>query len=383
MIGIRRFTMSRLAERIAPHWSSSNQQTSEPNPVLQPLMYRQVQNALGINDYLPFLPRDHNTYREDPPVDAWWWENKLRDRIQDPDDDTNRENQLMSGGGDPRRSPIGGGVRLKPPQWAQPIGGDPEDPVQSPPPRRAGGRRTPVEFDPQPNGSGGDWVPQLDPWSFDPNKGFLDFNPQQIAGPSSLEDWAASNVKSLWSTPRASMDAYNVLQGIPAKTGGAVGDILDTPQGMGALARVNKVFEEMISPTVSNRAALMGLDRGTGETNALATAQASTLLPTIQQLLGLEEQGRARTAQTEIGRAGSLAQLGQQGYEQRRGSISDAAALGERGRSIANQRGQAGRDEWNRLSQEARQAAIGFLPGFIPNFGTQSSSSKPGLSAFI
>ena len=449
MIGRSRITMARLAERFAPSLGNSQQTTNDPNPVLQPLLNRQVQNTMAGNTYLPFSPNERNNNNYD--LSGGWWDtadpNKApknqetsgidatsiqsllasllgggsqggnqgltggmahsSPRPGDPlvDDSGDgggggvggggggaRDPRTGGGGGSPRFPPgrVGTGPTYIPPSNEQPIGtgggggggGNTGGPGDNPPPRNPQGRVGTVPFNEVPGGGAGGWVPDLPPQEYTPGAGFLDFRPQQVAGPSSLENWAAGNVTDLWKRPTESLQARDTLANMKNIMNGNVGDILSGQSATNALDPVAQMFDKYIQPTVGNQAALMGLDRGTGETNAIGAAKAQYMLPMMQQLLGLEDSRRSTDLNATLGQAGQYANLGTAQDARQNQTINQAMTVGGTGRGIANQAGAANAAEISRLASAAENMSMGAL-GMVPSSVGTTSSAKPGLISTV
>ena len=392
MLGKRRITMARLAERFAAHLGNSQTTTQDPNPVLQPLLDRQVQNTMAGNDYLPFVP-NQDTYRNVDPSGSWWDRAGVGDGNAPSQTAGNAGTSIQSllqallggSGGNTGLQGLDGGMAkasggtVRDPRNPNPEDNTPNDPRN---PRRPQGRVTAVPFNEVPGGGDGNWVPQLPASEYTPGTGFLDFKPQQVAPASSLENWAAGNVTDLWRRPTESLQARDSLGNLNKVMNGNIGDVLSAQSSTDALDKVSQMFDQYIQPTVGNQAALMGLDRGTGETNAIGAAKAQYMLPTMQQLLQLEDAGRSRNASTLLGQSAGYANLGTSQDARQTNAINEAMQIGGTGRGIANQVGAANQAEISRLASAAENMSQGAL-GMVPTSVGSTASAKPGLISTV
>lgn len=225
----------------------------------------------------------------------------------------------------------------------------------------------------------------------------------------------ASGLSGLSGNSQEAMDLFRSMPGIAGRqvTGANV-------QNDPAVKAANAKFQEVMAPMIKDAAGLSGIGRSGAMTSALASQQAQTLLPLIQDSMQREERGIDRLlggtqaaagglfggGQQEtnrllsqlgiFGQAGAAQQAGQQagasglagvgqalaglgGQEQNMlmNAIGGLSGLGGEFRNIEQQILNAPYDEQMRLFSEALNSVYGPL-GMIPGFTGASSTTRGG-----
>jgi hypothetical protein len=220
----------------------------------------------------------------------------------------------------------------------------------------------------QPGGSYGPFVPygSTGP-GWDPSQGILSWNPQEVAGPSGLENYAAGNVVGLGDeTAGGAKAAEYYTQGAAPVSGKSIA-------GTELFNSANKMFEDQILGTIQNSKSLGGLDAGTGQASAIGAGKAQYLMPLMSQVMSTMEGDAGRSLNAGSGFAG----LGRDESAREFGEIEAAMNIGGVGREIRNQRNRAEREEFNRLAGIGERVSLGPLASVLPaSIGSTTTSSK-------
>ncbi len=156
---------------------------------------------------------------------------------------------------------------------------------------------------------------------------------KNIAGPSSLEDWAAGNVTKAGAEPASITRAIQLINQ-------AVGGAGDLASGAGissspAITAAKENYWATAAPQIETRNSLMGLGRSGAVGNDLATGWASTYTPLVMDQLAREQ--NAINARTSAGLSGAsqLAGIGGQETSRLLNTLGEAMNIGGVGRGIA------------------------------------------------
>lgn len=227
----------------------------------------------------------------------------------------------------------------------------------------------------------------------------------------------ASGLSQLPSQTQEAMNLYRSMPGI-AGTQVTGANIENDP----AIKAANAKFQEVMAPMIKDAAGLSGIGRSGAMTGALASQQAQTIMPLIQDAMGREERGIDRLlggtqagasglfgggqqsanqllSQLGIyGQAGGAQQQGQQfgasgmagvgqalaglgGQEQNMlmNAISGMSGLGDQFRGIEQEQLNAPYEEQMRMYSEALNSIygpFGMIPGMTGSFGTSTGGKK-------
>jgi len=143
----------------------------------------------------------------------------------------------------------------------------------------------------------------------------------------------AGQLGQLPGSAEEAMNLYRQARGVGARQVTGAG-LTDDP----AFQAAQQAYETSIMPLIQNQAAMAGLGNSTALTNALGSAQAQYLLPTVQDTLARQERGIDRELQALMGGAGGL--MSGAGMEQQ-GRMAGVNALGQGGQ-MSNQNLMAG-----------------------------------------
>ena len=229
---------------------------------------------------------------------------------------------------------------------------------------------------------------------------------RNIVGPSSLEQFAANQVRGLADAPGQlglAQDVLGQLGDVSRRrvTGGGLGFESDAGGGVpisatggrrdirteGASSTFNdpaiqaatEAFAAARRPIIENQAALSGLGRSTALTNATAAEQARTLLPLIQESLGREERGIDRELSTLFKKFEGFTGLGDRAQQRKGQAIAGGLEVGGLGRGLAQDAQDAQRDEQLRMSalfEQALGGPLGLLPSTIGSTASSSGGKK-------
>ena len=192
-------------------------------------------------------------------------------------------------------------------------------------------------------------------------------------------------------TPRAETSQYNLLNQL---TGGNIGQSPLLQAGAQA-------FQQYTQPIIQNQAALAGMGRSGGLTEATALGLSQMMTPLIQQeisnrvasvsLLGQMAQAEtqrymAPTQQTLSAlqaSSTSMLQAAQQGLSQQMQQIQAAYQAGQIQEAKATQLSAAAYADYQRLYNLAQSASVGMVSSFVPGTigQTQQSTNQPNYAA--
>lgn len=242
---------------------------------------------------------------------------------------------------------------------------------------------------------------------FNPTGGYWGFNPRNIVGISTPEQMATMYSMGL---PNVGSDMYNqAMQGFMQMQQGGMnpwmqqymtqaGKLGNLPpeaqeamnlyrqaRGVGsrqvtgaglvddpAYQAAIQAYESSIMPRVQQQAALAGLGNSTALTNALASAQAQYLLPTVQDTLARQERGIDRELQALMGGAGGL--MGGAGMSQQ-GRMAGVNALGQAGQ-LANQNLMAGTQGMFGMGNQQQQNMLNAINAMMQTGGNARGISQ-------
>ena len=233
----------------------------------------------------------------------------------------------------------------------------------------------------------------------------------------------AEGLSQLPGQTQEAMDLYRQMQGIAGKQ--VTGENLQSDP---AIKAANAQFEKFMAPMIKDAAGLAGLGDSGVMTNALASQQAQTLLPLMQEGLAREErgidrllggtqagaaglfgggqqsanqllsqlglygqagqaqqqgqlagaQGLAGVGGAQAGIGGALTGLGQQEQNMLMNAVSGLSGLGGQFRDIEQQFLNAPYDEQQRLWAEALNQVYGPLGMLGSTFGASSTTNQRG-----
>lgn len=242
---------------------------------------------------------------------------------------------------------------------------------------------------------------------FNPTGGYWGFNPRNIVGISPGEQMAAGMSMNL---PNVGQDWYNqAQQGFGQMMGGGMnpwmqqmmnqaGQLNQLPgsaeeamnlyrqaRGVGAqqvtgagltddpaFQAAQQAYEANIMPLIQQQAAMAGLGNSTALTNALGSAQAQYLLPTVQDTLARQERGIDRELQALMGGAGGL--MSGAGMEQQ-GRFANVNALGQAGQ-MANQNLMAGTQGMFNMGNQEQMNALNAINSMMNTGGNARGISQ-------
>lgn len=241
-----------------------------------------------------------------------------------------------------------------------------------PAPRPGGGRvvaDVPIGGGSPPGGTWGPFVPYGPSASqqWDPSQGTMAWNPQNVAGPSGLENWAAGNATSLADPTEGGTKAAEMYSAGAAPVAGK------SIAGTELFDSANQIFQDQIMGTIQNSKSLGGLSAGTGQASALGSGKAAYMMPLMQQVLGVMEGDAGRSLNAGQG----YASLGRDESQREFAASENAMKIGGVGRGIRDQRNAADRDEFNRLAGISERVNLGPLASVLPaSMGSTTTSTK-------
>ena len=138
----------------------------------------------------------------------------------------------------------------------------------------------------------------------------------------------AGQLGQLPGSAEEAMNLYRQARGVGQQQVTGAG-LTDDP----AFQAAQQAYESRIMPLIQQQASMAGLGNSTALTNALGSAQAQYLLPTVQDTLARQERGIDRELQALMGGAGGL--MSGAGMEQQ-GRMAGVNALGQGGQMSNN-----------------------------------------------
>lgn len=182
----------------------------------------------------------------------------------------------------------------------------------------------------------------------------------------------AQGLSNLPGSATEAMNLYRQARGVGQQQVTGAG-LVDDP----AFQAAQQAYESTIIPRIQQQAALAGLGNSTALTNALASAQAQYLLPTVQDTLARQERGIDRELQALFGGAGGLLQGA--GMEQQ-GRLAGVNALGTAGQ-MANQNLLAGTQGMFGLGNQQQQNMLNAINAMLTTGGTARGISQADQDA--
>lgn len=156
-----------------------------------------------------------------------------------------------------------------------------------------------------------------------------------VAGPSGLQQWAASQIGGLFGSPQGFNEGLNYLRQAFGMSGQMpTGRTLATDEAMRA---AKDAYTKNIMPDILQQNARMGLSRSTGAENAVAKGWAQMQLPLIQQALQREENAINRQVGTGMQLGQLMPGLGMQEANRQANILNQAMQFGGIGRGIAQE----------------------------------------------
>jgi hypothetical protein len=210
-----------------------------------------------------------------------------------------------------------------------------------------------------------------------PLTGFLDANPQQIAGADPLQTWASQNVGQLLNVPQGEQTAsqYGTLASQLAGRMATGAGVEQDP----AILAANAAFDKLMAPQIENQMGLAGLGKSSSLANSLALGKASQLAPMIQDYIGREQSALDNQANMYAGLMPQFAALGGAETNRLMSALNDSMQIGGTMRGIAQDPLNAEYADYLRrqaLSEQALFVPFGAMAG--PSIGPSSSASSQG-----
>lgn len=206
-----------------------------------------------------------------------------------------------------------------------------------------------------------------------PVSGFTGENPLQIAPLARTQNLALGNIGASLESARSPLESSEQAQvarrlfDMNRPTGG-----LETGPTIEAGRRY---YQSSIAPGVENRAALSGLGRSTALTNALATTEAQTMLPLLQ-----EEQ--ARRDRLQALEAGTYLPLLSNEQARRDALVGQGLQAGQVERGAEQDVYTAAYQDFLRRQGLGEQALFGPMNQLPSTFGQRTSTSQSGGGLF-
>ena len=214
---------------------------------------------------------------------------------------------------------------------------------------------------------------------------------QAAGGMGNMNPWMqqmlsqSQGLKDLPPEAQQAMDLYRQARGVGSQQVTGAGMSKD-PGFQAAI----QAYERTIMPRIQNQAALAGLGNSTALTNAMGSAQAQYMMPTIQDFMGRQERGIDRELQGLMGGAGGLMQgagmsrqgelarlgmLGQAGQQAFQGDLANLNTLGQAG-AMSNANQLAGTQGMFAMGNQQQQNALNAINAMMGTGGTARGISQ-------